>query len=149
MRELKVENPSATANIKRVVTPLALLLFRMSAWAQHGKAPTGWYPQSLKGHTFTGVLQSVNESAQRFRLEYMAAVYKTEVFIGTLAKGDTTPFPNGTTRPLKVSDLPIGATLTVYYMGEAKSTGWRPVHKVFLIEGYPNVNVGNTSFMTF
>ena len=39
--------------------------------------------------------------------------------------------------------------LTAYYLGEAKGSGWRKVHKVFLIEGYPNLNIGNTSFMSF
>lgn len=76
-------------------------------------------------------------------------MYSAETFVGALQKGYTTRSPDGTARPLKVSDLPIGKTLTVYYMGEAKGHGWRTVHKVFLIEGYPNLNVGNTSFRSF
>ena len=148
MKALKVETASATAKIKRLLTLSALIAFQASANGQQGKAPTGWYPDGYKGHTFTGVLQSVDESTHHFKLTY-AVGYKTEVFVGALQKGYTTHFPDGTTRPLKVSDLPIGSNLTVYYMGEAKGSGWRKVHKVFLIEGYPNLNIGNTSFMSF
>jgi hypothetical protein len=148
MKTLKVETPSATAKIKRLLTLSALIAFQASANGQQGKAPNGWYPEGFKGHTFTGVLQSVDESTHHIRLT-RAAGYKTEVFVGELRKGYTTHLPDGTTRPLKVSDLPIGKHLTVYYMGEAKGSGWRKVHKVFLIEGYPNLNIGNTSFMSF
>jgi hypothetical protein len=150
MNTHKVETPSATAKVKRLLTLSALIAFQASASAQEGKAPNGWYPEGFKGHTFTGVLQSVDESGRHFRLTNTVSAYKTEVFVAVLKKHYTTRFPDGATRPLKVSDLPIGSTLTVYYMGEAKSSGdGRKVHKVFLIEGYPNLNVGNTSFMSF
>ena len=134
--------------VKRLLTVSLLIAFQASASGQEGKAPTGWYPEGYKGHTFTGVLQSVDESTHHLRLTH-AAGYKTEVFVGVLVKGYTTHLPDGSTRPLKVSDLPIGEHLTVYYMGEAKGSGWRKVHKVFLIEGYPNLNIGNTGFMSF
>ena len=148
MRTPKVEIPGAMAKVKRLLTLSALIAFQGLASGQEGKAPTGWYPEGYKGHTFTGVLQSVDESTHHLRLTH-AAGYKTEVFVGVLVKGYTTHLPDGSTRPLKVSDLPIGEHLTVYYMGEAKGSGWRKVHKVFLIEGYPNLNIGNTSFMSF
>src|SRR6516164_4072965 len=148
MKALKVETASATAKIKRLLTLSALIAFQASANGQQGKAPTGWYPDGYKGNTFTGVLQSVDESTHHFKLTY-AVGYKTEVFVGALQKGYTTHFPDGTTRPLKVSDLPIGSNLTVYYMGEAKGSGWRKVHNVFLIEGYPNLNIGHTGFISF
>jgi hypothetical protein len=151
MNKLKVGTPSVTAKVKRLLTLSALIAFQASASAQEGKAPNGWYPEGFKGHTFTGVLQSVDESGGRhIRLTNTVSAYKTEVFVGVLKKHYTTRFPDGATRPLKVTDLPTGSTLTVYYMGEAKSSsGGRKVHKVFLIEGYPNLNIGNTSFMSF
>ena len=148
METLKVEIPGATVRVKRLLTLFALIAFQASASGQEGKAPAGWYPEGFKGHTFTGVLQSVNESTHHIRLTHSVG-YKTEVFVGELRKGYTTRFPNGTTGPLKVSDLPIGTHLTVYHMGEAKGSGWRKVHQVFLIEGYPNLNVGHTGFMSF
>jgi hypothetical protein len=148
MKTLKVGPPSATARIKRLLTLSALITFQASMSGQEGRAPTGWYPEGFKGHTFTGVLQSVEESTHHIRLTH-AAGYKTEVFVGALVKGYTTQLPDGTTRRLNVSDLPLGENLTVYYMGEAKGSGWRKVHKVFLIEGYPNLNLGHTSFMSF
>jgi len=136
------------AQLKRVFTLSVLIASQAAASGQQGKAPTGWYPEGYKGHTFTGVLQSVDESAHHIRLTHPAG-YKTEVFVGVLVKGYTTHLPDGSRRLLKVSDLPIGQHLTVYYMGEAKGSGWRKVHKVFLIEGYPNLNIGNTGFMSF
>jgi hypothetical protein len=148
MKTLKVEIPGAAAKVKRLLTFCALIAFQASASGQEGKAPNGWYPEGYKGHTFTGVLQSVDESTHHIRLTHSVG-YKTEIFVGKLLKGYTTHLPDGSTRPLKVSDLPIGEQLTVYYMGEAKGSGWRKVHKVFLIEGYPNLNVGHTSFMSF
>jgi len=135
------------AKVKRLLTLCVLIASQAAASGQQGKAPTGWYPEGYKGHTFTGVLQSVDESTHHLRLTHSAG-YKTEVFVGVLVKGYTTPLPDGT-RLLKVSDLPIGQHLTVYYMGEAKGSGWRKVHKVFLIEGYPNLNIGSTGFMAF
>jgi hypothetical protein len=148
MATLRAGVRDAPTKVKRLLTLFALVTFQAAANAQEGKAPTGWYPEGFKGHTFTGVLQSVDESTHHIRLTH-ASGYKTDVFVGALVKGYTTHLPDGTTRLLKVSDLPIGEHLTVYYMGEAKGSGWRKVHKVFLIEGYPNLNVGNTSFMTF
>jgi hypothetical protein len=147
MKTLKVETPSATAKIKRLLILSALIALQASASGQEGRAPTGWYPEGFKGHTFTGVLQSVDESTHHIRLTHSVG-YKTEVFVGALVKGYRTHLPDGTTRPLKVSDLPIGEHLTVYYLGE-KGSGSRKVHKVFLIEGYPNLNIGHTSFMSF
>jgi hypothetical protein len=149
MSTLKVKTPSAAARIRRLLTLSALIAFQASASGQEGIAPNGWYPEGFKGHTFTGVLQSVDESRHHIRLTNKVSVYKTQVFVGVLLKGYTTRLPDGSTRPLKVSDLPIGENLTVYYMGEAKGRGWRKVHTVFLIEGYPNLNVGATSFMSF
>ena len=148
MKALKVEIPGARAMVKRLLTLSALIAFQAAASGQEGKAPTGWYPEGFKGHTFTGVLQSVDESTHHIRLTH-AVGYKTDVFVGALVKDYTTHLPDGTTRPLKVSDLPIGKHLTVYYMGEAKGSGGRKVHIVFLIEGYPNLNVGHTGFMSF
>jgi hypothetical protein len=146
MKALDVETPGA--KVKRLLALCVLIASQAAASGQEGKAPSGWYPEGYKGHTFTGVLQSVDESTHHFRLTH-AVGYKTDVFVGVLAKGYTTHFPEGTTRPLKVSDLPIGTNLTVYYMGEAKGSGWRKVHKVFLIEGYPNLNIGHTGFLAF
>jgi hypothetical protein len=136
------------AKVKRLLTLCVLIAFQAAASGQEGKAPSGWYPEGYKGHTFTGVLQSVDESTHHIKLTYSVG-YKTEVFVGVLVKGYTTHLPDGSTRPLKVSDLPIGSNLTVYYMGEAKSSGWRKVHKVFQIEGYPNLNIGHTGFISF
>jgi len=149
MKTLEVEVWGAAANVKLLLALSGFLAFQAAAGGQHGTAPTGWYPEGFKGHTFTGVLQSVDESAHHIKLTNKVSVYKTEVFVGVLKKHYTTRFPDGTTRPLKVSDLPMGSTLTVYYMGEAKGSGWRKVHEVFLIEGYPNLNLGSTSFMSF
>jgi hypothetical protein len=148
MKTLMVGTPTAIFQVKRILALSALLALHALASGQEGRAPTGWYPEGFKGHTFTGVLQSVDESTHHIRLTH-ATGYKTEVFVGALVKGYTTHLPDGTTRRLKVSDLPVGEKLTVYYMGEAKGSGWRKVHNVFLIEGYPNLNVGHTSFMSF
>jgi hypothetical protein len=148
MDTLQTDTPTGMPKISRILALFALIAVQTSANGQKAKAPTGWYPEGFKGHTFTGTLQSVDESTHHFRLTH-AAGYKTEVFVGALVKGYTTRFPDGTTRRLKVSDLPIGKHLTVYYMGEAAGSGWKKVHNVFMIEEFPNLSVGNTSFMTF
>ena len=125
----------------------ALFVFANSAFAQHATAPNGYYPPGYSGDTWTGQVVSVNEQTREITLSY-AKNGKSETFVGVPEGGYLVHEHNGPTRPLKMSDVPIGRTIKVWYVPETKKVDGRKikVNTIFLIDAVANANVSRTNF---
>lgn len=65
---------------------------------------------------------SANEQNREITLSYTKNG-KSQTFIGVPEDGYLVHERNGPTRPLKMSDVPIGRTIKVWYMSETKKVG--------------------------
>lgn len=101
---------------------IALFAFASSAFAQHGTADNGYYLPAYAGNTWTGVVVSANGQNREITLSYTKNG-KSQTFIGVPEDGYLVHERNGPTRPLKMSDVPIGRTIKVWYMSETKKVG--------------------------
>ncbi len=83
-----------------------------TALAQHGTAPSNYYPQNYGGSTFTGIVTSTN--SDQITLSY-AKGSKTEVFAGRLETGCSVPTKDKSDVKLHAADVPSGTVLTAFY----------------------------------
>jgi hypothetical protein len=98
------------------------------ASAQHGTAGFGYYPLGYHGDIFTGQVIAVNDATREITLRYQKKD-KTQTFVGTLQAGYKLKRKDGTEGEVKVSEIPIGMRLTVYYMPKSeKVNGKRTTH---------------------
>lgn len=136
--------------MKTLVAFVGFLLVAGTASAQHGTAPNGYYPAGYHGDTWTGVVSSVNESEGEFTLTYTKG-NKTETFVGVPEDGYLVAPKNGPVRPLKLSDLPMGKTITVFFIPGTKKVGGKKVtfNSVFNIISIPNNRVATLTFKAF
>jgi hypothetical protein len=93
---------------------LGILLIGGAAFGQHGTAPDGFYPGGYTGNTWRGVVTGVNEETGEFTLTHTSG-NKTETFVGVPEEGYILAPKDGPERPLKLSDIPLGKTMTVFY----------------------------------
>jgi hypothetical protein len=91
------------------------LLFLPLAHAQHGTAESGYWPMGFNGDTWTGVVSATNDDTREITLTY-AKGDKTQTFTGVLQGGYKVKANDGTPHDLKVSEIPLGTRLKVYYM---------------------------------
>lgn len=129
---------------------IALFAFASSAFAQHGTADNGYYPPAYAGDTWTGVVVSANEQNREITLSYTKNG-KSQTFIGVPEDGYLVHERNGPTRPLKMSDVPIGRTIKVWYMSETKKVDGHQVkvNTIFLIDAIANAKVSRMDFKAF
>jgi hypothetical protein len=99
------------------------LLFTGLLPAQHGTAPNGYYPPGYAGDTWTGEVTDVNDTTREITLTYRKK-NKMETFTGALELGYKVRSKSGGEHELKVSEIPLGTQLTVYYMAK-----WRKVER--------------------
>jgi hypothetical protein len=101
--------------------PLAWFVFASAAFGQHGTAENGYYPPGYQGDTWTGVVVSASEQTDEITLSYTKGG-KSQTFIGAPEAGYLVHEHTGATRPLKMSDIPVGKIIKVWYMEETKKS---------------------------
>ncbi len=127
--------------------PLTLFIFASAAFGQHGTAEIGYYPAGYQGDTWTGVVVSASEQTGEITLSY-AKGGKSQTFVGVPEAGCLVHEHSGATRPLKMSDIPVGKIIKVWYIEETKKVGGRKVkvNTIFLIDALANAKTGRTYF---
>jgi hypothetical protein len=136
--------------VKIAAAFLGILLIGGAAFAQQGTAPNGNYPAGYTGNTWTGVVSNVNEATGEFTLTFTKGS-KTETFVGVPEKEYLVAPKDGPERPLKLSDIHVGRTLTVFYTLETKKVDGKKVtfNSVFYINSIPNNRKVMTYFKAF
>jgi hypothetical protein len=136
--------------MKIVVTCLGILLTGGALFAQHGTAPNGYYPAGYSGNTWTGVVSNVNEATGEFTLAYTKG-NKTETFVGVPEEGYEVAPKDGPERPLKLSDIHVGRTMTVFYNALTNKVDGKKVtvNSVINISSIPNNRKEMTHFTAF
>jgi len=129
---------------------LGILLMGGAVFAQKGIAPNGYYPAGYTGNTWTGVVSNVNEATGEFTLTYTKGS-KTETFVGVPEKEYVVAPKDGPERPLKLSDIHVGRTLTVFYTVETNKVDGKKVtvNTVININSIPNNRKEMTHMMAF
>src|SRR3982751_324422 len=105
--------------MKTVCAAFFAALLSLTAIAQQGTAPTGYYPPGYNMDTWRGTVSSVNDATGEITLEYVGKK-GTESFTGVLRPDYKVRRKDGTEHILKPSDCPIGARLLVYYSPKTK-----------------------------
>jgi hypothetical protein len=102
--------------------------------AQHGQAEAGYYPGPYVGDTWQGNVTAVDDAARTITLTYTKGS-KTQTFDIRFAEGLAVNFTDGTSKQIKPSDLPIGATAIAYYTNYSDKVNGKKtdVHEAFLI----------------
>jgi hypothetical protein len=137
--------------MKRTLYFLILLLtLASSALAQHGTAENGYYPPGYNGDTWTGAILSANEQTSEITLSYTKGG-KSQTFVGVPEEGYMVHEHNGQTRPLKMSDIPVGRTVKVWYTPATKKVDGKKVtvNIIFLIDAVANAKAGRSDFKAF
>jgi hypothetical protein len=98
-----------------------LFVFAIAALGQHGTAENGYYPSVYQGDTWTGVVVSASERTGEITLSYTKGG-KSQTFVGVPEAGYLVHEHSGGTRPLKMSDIPVGKIIKVWYMEETKKS---------------------------
>jgi hypothetical protein len=94
--------------------------------AQHGTAPSGYYPPGFAGDMWTGEVIAVNDQTREITLAYRKKD-RTETFTGVLPEGYRAKLQGGGFREVKVSEFPIGTLLRVYYMAKTRKVEGKKV----------------------
>lgn len=136
----------------RHLLALVVLACVVPAFAQHGTAGNGYYPPEYNGDTWTGVVVSSNEQTREITLSYTNAQNgKTETFVGVPEQGYLVHEHGGVTRPLKMSDIPVGRTIKVWYLtAEKKINGKKTeINTIFQISVAANAHRRRFQYMGF
>jgi hypothetical protein len=130
--------------------PLALFVFASAAFAQHGTADNGYYPSAYQGDTWTGVVVSASEQTGEMTLSYTKGG-SSQTFVGVPEAGYLVHEHSGATRPLRISDIPVGKIIKVWYIPETRKAGGSKVkvNTIFLIDVVANAKAGQTYFKAF
>lgn len=136
--------------MKTLAAIFGFLLIAAGASAQHGTAPSGYYPIGYTGDTWTGVVVSVNPNTGEFVLTYTRGS-KTESFTGVPEDGYMVLPKDSPLRPLKPGDIHVGRIITVFYMAETKKVDGKKVviNTVVNINSIPNNKKGTMIFKAF
>jgi hypothetical protein len=122
---------------------LPVLLFLVTACGpasgQKTKPPDGYYPPGYNGDAWKGRVLRTKEDARSLTL--IAVVKgKGETFVGVIEKGYLVEYKDGSIKPLKVSKIPVGMKLTVFYEQRTKKVNGKKVHYNLIIDMVPLVN---------
>ena len=99
-----------------------LLVWSAMALGQHGTAPTGYWPLGYNGDTWTGEGTHLDDATRQITLSYRKGD-KSESFVGVLKDGYKVKRKDGSEHELKVSEIPLGSRLTVYYNIRTRKVG--------------------------
>jgi hypothetical protein len=129
---------------------LGILLVGGTVSAQHGTAPNGYYPAGYSGNTWTGTVSNVNEATGEFTLTFTKGS-KTETFVGIPEEGYVVAPKDGPERPLKITDIHVGRTLTVFYNVVTNKVDGKKVtvNSVINVNSIPNNRKEMTHFTAF
>ena len=107
--------------------------------AQHGTAPNGYFPMGFAGDIWTGEVSVTDDAKREITLVYTGKK-KTESFVGVLQEGYKAKLKDGSLAELKVSMLPIGTRLRVYYMAKDRKVNGRKekFYEIFQIDFLPS-----------
>jgi hypothetical protein len=105
--------------MKSVCNAFLAVVITLTAVAQHGTAPNGYYPVGYNMDTWTGAVSTTNDATGEITLEY-AGKKGSETFTGVLRPDYKITLKDGTQHTLKPSDFPKGARLLVYYSPKTK-----------------------------
>jgi len=106
--------------MKSLVTALTLIVCCSAhIYAQRGTAEPDYYPQGYTGDTWTGEVKSTDDSKREIVLTYKKN-YKEENFVGVLDERYAIKLKDGTMHELKVSEIPTGTRIKVYYITKTK-----------------------------
>ena len=130
--------------------PLALFVFASAAFGQHGTAENGYYPTGYQGDTWTGVVVSASEQTGEITLSFTKSG-KSQTFVGVTEAGYLVHEHTGATRPLKLSDIPVGRLTKVWYIEQTKKVGGSKVkvNTIFLIDAVANAKTSQMYFKAF
>ena len=107
------------SDMKRILLATLILITIFGvARAQHGTAPNGYYPMGYHGDIWTGEVTAVNAANREITLTYVKGE-KRESFRRRIA-GGLQGQKDGSDHELKVSEIPIGARVTVYYLAKSR-----------------------------
>lgn len=109
--------------MNKVILVLVLTLVCSAiAVAQKGTAEPGSYPMNYSGDTWTGEVTATNDDTREIFLTYRKKD-KEESFIGVLEQGYRVKMKDGSYHELKVSEIPVGTRIKVYYMRKDEKVG--------------------------
>jgi hypothetical protein len=93
---------------------------------------------------------SASEQTGEITLSYTKGG-KSQTFVGVPEAGYLVHEHGGATRPLKMSDIPLGKIIKVWYIEETKKVGGSKVkvNTIFLIDAVANAKAGQTYFRAF
>ena len=91
-----------------------VVLLTISAFAQQGVAPNGYYPREYMGSTFTG--EVIDGPIDFLTLRYKHG-NKEEIFSGRFEAPCDAPLKNGKRAPMLAADVQLGAVVTAFYYG--------------------------------
>jgi hypothetical protein len=113
--------------MQKLIPGMALcVLLPAVGQAQHGTAENGYYPMNYHGDTWTGVVSATNDETREITLTYTRRD-KTETFVGVLEVGHKVKSNDGSAHELKVSEIPLGTRLKVYYLERDRKIEGRKV----------------------
>jgi hypothetical protein len=92
-------------------------VFAVSAMAQYGTAPTGYYPDKYTGSTFAGVVTDTRDD--QLPLSNTKG-NKNAIFAGKFETPCLVPSVDKNSHGMFVSDIPLGTVMTVYFMTNTK-----------------------------
>jgi len=142
----------ATKILLRLLFALVLLGTARPASAQHGTAGNGYFPPGYSGDTWTGVVISSSEQTGEITLSYTDPKNgKTETFVGTPEKDYLVHEHGGSTRPLRMSDIPVGRVIKVWYKTDARKIDGKKVtvNVILQISIAANANRKDLSYKAF
>jgi hypothetical protein len=73
----------------------------------------------MNGDTWTGEVTAIDDGKREITLSYKKKD-KEEIFIGVLEEGYSVKMKDGSMHELKVSEIPTGTRIKVYYMTKTK-----------------------------
>jgi hypothetical protein len=104
---------------KLLIAPILIVFCIANAYAQKGAAEPDYYPMGYNGDTWTGEVTATDDIKRKITLSYKKKD-KEETFVGVLEEGYAVKMKDGSMRELKVSEVPTGTRIKVYYITETK-----------------------------
>jgi hypothetical protein len=104
---------------KRLLAPILIVFCFANAQAQKGTAESDYYPMGYNGDTWTGEVTATDGNKREITLIYKKKD-KEETFVGVLEEGYAVKMKDGSMHVLKVSEIPAGMRIKVYYMSKTK-----------------------------
>lgn len=117
-----------------------LLLVSAFLHAQHGTASNGYFPMGYAGDTWTGEVSAVSDANREIMLVHNDGK-KAETFVGVLQQGYKVKLKkDGSLAELKVSTIPAGTRLRVYYMAKDRKVNGQKekFYEIFRMDFPPN-----------